>query len=336
MKAACKHIQIDANMRFFGMFVVYLPRTSQEIYGKGGKKTRWDNDVDELAGEGDAEYDEEEDAEEEEELEADAVIEPDCSQPLPENVPAVSVSLVPASVSLVPASVSLVPESVSPVPESVSPVPESVSPVPESVSPVPASVSPVPASVSPALSKLEPLALRSSSSLAPTELETPDRERPALADRMLPYDEGKLTPTPVSPPPSVIVKEVVLVVDSPKKVVKAEIPQDEASEGVAPVVAETSGSIPSKVEAMRELALLEAQLLNSQLLVRRYGCHVYLIVVGYPGCHKVATDVCEGPKAASFTQLAITHATLCVLCCLVCRMVCQCSFLCHVYGHLPV
>ena len=269
MKAACKYTQIDWNLPSFGMFVVCLHCISKELYPKGGKKTRWDKDVDELAGEGDAEYDEgrAEDAEEEEEPEADAIVE--AERPVPLHVPAVPASVSPGADAL--------DEPECPVPLHVLAVPASVSiradAIVEPGCPVPLQehVPVVPSSVShaPDLHKLGPLALRSSSSLAPTELETPDRERPALADRMLPYDEGKLTPTPVSPPPSIIVKEVVLVVDSPKKVVKAEIPED-VSEGVAPVVAETSERVPikSRAAAMRELAILEAELLNSQLFVR--------------------------------------------------------------------
>ena len=117
----------------------------------------------------------------------------------------------------------------------------------------------------PLLLKQGPLKMASSQSLgsvsiAPTII-TPSRSPgvfPGLAS-------GAITPSPVSPP--VITKEVLLIVDTPKKCVKAEPFEDEGfppSDGIA------EAPVPEppvdKEAMMRELALLEAQLLLTQLM----------------------------------------------------------------------
>ncbi|CAE7242533.1 unnamed protein product [Symbiodinium sp. CCMP2592] len=92
--------------------------------------------------------------------------------------------------------------------------------------------------------------LASSASLATTVLETPDPKHKCFSEA----GNGQITPSPPSLP--VLVKEVLLVVDSPKKVIK----QEPVDKTLADVLAETDAF--DREAALRELAKLEAELLH--------------------------------------------------------------------------
>ena len=97
-------------------------------------------------------------------------------------------------------------------------------------------------------------------SVAQTLIETPSPRKAAL----LALPSTQLTPEPVSAPPRV--QEVFLIADSPLKLVKAEPHEGDEEpqehEEARPAIAMDRSS------AMRELALLEAQLLMSQFCFR--------------------------------------------------------------------
>ena len=96
--------------------------------------------------------------------------------------------------------------------------------------------------------------LASSASLAATVLETPDPKQKCFAE-----GSGQITPSPPSMP--VIVKEVLLVVDSPKKVIK----QEPVDKNLADVVAQANPF--DREAALQELAKLEAELFLSSYYV---------------------------------------------------------------------
>ena len=271
--------------------------TSEDIYPKGGKKTRWDketDDVDEKAGEVDAEHEAlVEDGEEEEEAVCDPLVNP--------NEPSLVIVQVEESQNA-PESLAL---PVVPVDESqdapqslaapVVPVEESQdAPVEESQdAPQSLAVTPVEESQNAPLTTCPEWLAGLVTSDSPTSLPstvpvTPVRQEPRPSQLQLTTHQEIYTPTPVSPP--VLVKEVLLIVDTPKKcLVKAEMPEETCPEGVqelrrarehlqeavpedvpAPLqepVQEPARAAVEKMDkhvAMRELALLEAELLQSQ------------------------------------------------------------------------
>ena len=109
----------------------------------------------------------------------------------------------------------------------------------------------------PTLKKLDVMKLGSSTSIgeasvAPTVMCTP-------SPKPLP-NAPSLTPSPVSPP--VVVKEVFLIAESPVKMTKVEIPEELNNSNSDGVLEPKLDRRAMK----RELALLEAQLFSSQLL----------------------------------------------------------------------
>ena len=122
----------------------------------------------------------------------------------------------------------------------------------------------------PALKKQMPLKLASlqsidASSIAPTVV-TPSRNPLKLVAEA---PSATLTPSPVSPP--VVLKEIYLIAESPLKAAKTELDEDTLQERLGSISDDGHGVVEppeprmSKEAAMRELALLEAQLFSSQL-----------------------------------------------------------------------
>ena len=121
----------------------------------------------------------------------------------------------------------------------------------------------------PNLKKQQPLKLDSSLSIGTASVAstivTPSRN-PALPE----VPSGALTPSPVSPPVDTKVREIYLIAESPLKMAKTEIDEDTCPERVASILEDGEGVAQppepamNKESAMRELALLEARLFQSQ------------------------------------------------------------------------
>ncbi|CAE7658979.1 unnamed protein product [Symbiodinium sp. CCMP2592] len=213
------------------------PHLPKELYGKGGKKTRWDvTDADEAAGIEDAYEEDMEDAEEEE-AEYDPTLDVD---PMPE--PVLDVARIPEPVL----DVARIPEPVLDVGRIPEPVLDAVIPPPEA---------PEPRS-DPPLQKKGVFHMNSSTSVASDATTLILGQSPATPKPKLLHvpSSSALTPSPPSLPDAsrVVFKEVLYVAESPRKMVKAE-PHDEA---LKPTLSEPEPM--DKETAMRELALLEA------------------------------------------------------------------------------
>ena len=218
----------------------------KDNYSSSGKKSRWDVQEDEAAGVHDA-MQENDEGEEEEELEEDEEI------PL-EDLPCEPVRENPRSKAVNPPS-----KAVNPTSKAVNPTSKAVNPSSEAVNPPSKAVNPASKAHSFASdrrpfhddSRRSMTSLASSASLAATVIETPER----LVNPIISKD-GMLTPSPVSM--NVVTKEVLLVVDSPLKVVKEEPrTSQEHADGQAPL------PLFDREAALQELAMLEASLLRS-------------------------------------------------------------------------
>ena len=200
----------------------------KDSYNSGGKKSRWDVEEDEAAGANDA-MQEIDEGEEEEELEDDEEI------PL-ENLPSEPVDRPSKAVNPSPPSKAMNPPS-----KAVNPPSKAVNPPSNAHSMVPFRDD----------SRRSMTSLASSASLAGTVIDTPER----LVQPIIPKD-GKLTPSPVS----LVMKEVLLVVDSPVKVVKEE---PRMSQEHAKDQAGAPQALFDREAALQELAMLEARMFRS-------------------------------------------------------------------------
>ena len=299
-------LKLESCVRELCVFCDSHKLAHKDMYPKGAKKTRWDRDADELAGEGDADQEGwAEGCEEEEEKVEDEEVMPEQPEQLGDTpipgppklkLPDHPVAAIVAD-SSIPAPSQQVAALVadSPIPNTVEcklsdhPVaaPVADSPVPDTLEyklsdhPVAALVadSPIPSQAQWQQQLMHSNSSTSVGSAAPTLIETPSPRKAALA--LLPSNSVMWTPTPVSAPPrpKEVLKEVLLVVDSPLKLVKTEPSEDkEDSEAkhVAPHASGIKGAQMDRAAAMRELALLEAQLLQSQTCEACISNEMYL------------------------------------------------------------